>query len=57
MIRKTKYALALAGLVALTTGAAFADDQALIDYDRKRGLEKPGSGTGSEQSAQAGALD
>jgi Putative porin len=38
MIRKTKYALALAGLVALTTGAAFADDQALIDALVRKGI-------------------
>src|SRR5258708_10528001 len=31
MILNNKFALALAGLVALTTSAAFADDQALID--------------------------
>ena len=38
MIRKTKYALALAGLIALTTGAAFADDQALIDALVRKGI-------------------
>jgi Putative porin len=38
MIQKTKYALALAGLVALTTGAAFADDQALIDALVRKGI-------------------
>src|SRR5258708_20711377 len=38
MIRKTKYALALAGLVALTTGAAFAGDQALIDALVRKGI-------------------
>src|SRR6202048_1564242 len=38
MIRQTKYALALAGLVALTTGAAFADDQALIDALVRKGI-------------------
>jgi hypothetical protein len=31
MILNNKCALALAGLIALITGAAFADDQALID--------------------------
>ena len=38
MIPKTKYALALAGLVALTTSAAFADDQALIDALVRKGI-------------------
>src|SRR4030088_2243698 len=38
MIRQTKYALALAGLVALTTSAAFADDQALIDALIRKGI-------------------
>ncbi|HXO97115.1 MAG TPA: putative porin [Chthoniobacterales bacterium] len=38
MIRKTKFALALAGLVALTTSAAFADDQALIDALVRKGI-------------------
>ena len=38
MIRKTKYALALAGLVALTVSAAHADDQALIDALVRKGI-------------------
>jgi len=38
MIRKTKFALALAGLVALTTSAAFADEQALIDALVRKGI-------------------
>jgi Putative porin len=38
MIQKTKYVLALAGLVALTTSAAFADDQALIDALVRKGI-------------------
>jgi hypothetical protein len=38
MILKNKYALALAGLVALTTSAAFADDQALIDALVRKGI-------------------
>jgi hypothetical protein len=38
MILKTKYALALAGLVALTTSVAFADDQALIDALVRKGI-------------------
>src|SRR6266446_1529270 len=38
MIRKTKYALALGGLAALTTSAAFADDQALIDTLIRKGI-------------------
>src|SRR5258705_11626467 len=38
MIRNTKYVLALAGLVALTTSAAFADDQALIDALVRKGI-------------------
>src|SRR5438132_12091151 len=38
MILNNKYALALAGLVALTTGAAFADDQALIDALVRKGI-------------------
>ena len=38
MILNNKYALALVGLVALTTGAAFADDQALIDALVRKGI-------------------
>jgi hypothetical protein len=38
MIQKTKYVLALAGLVALATSAAFADDQALIDALVRKGI-------------------
>ncbi len=38
MIRNTKYALALAGFAALTTSAAFADDQALIDALVRKGI-------------------
>jgi Putative porin len=38
MIRKDKYTLVLAGLVALTTSAAFADDQALIDALVRKGI-------------------
>src|SRR5258708_30162619 len=38
MIQKTQYALALAGLVALTVSAAHADDQALIDTLVRRGI-------------------
>src|ERR1700730_3411620 len=38
MIRKTKYVLALAGFAALTTDAAFADDQALIDALVRKGI-------------------
>jgi Putative porin len=38
MIRKQKFALALAGFLALTTGAAFADDQALIDALVRKGI-------------------
>src|SRR6266478_4378971 len=38
MILKTKYALALGGLVALTTGGVFADDQALIDALVRKGI-------------------
>jgi hypothetical protein len=38
MILNDKYALALAGLVALTTSAAFADDQALIDVLIRKGI-------------------
>src|SRR4030088_2704299 len=38
MIRKTKYAMALAGFFALTTSAAFADDQALIDALVRKGI-------------------
>ena len=38
MIRKIKYVLALAGLAALTTSAAFADDQALIDALVRKGI-------------------
>jgi hypothetical protein len=38
MIRKNRYALALAGLIALTTGAAFGDDQALIDALVRKGI-------------------
>jgi putative porin len=38
MIRNNKYALALAGLVALTSSAAFADDQALIDALVRKGI-------------------
>jgi Putative porin len=38
MIQKAKYVLALAGLAALTTSAAFADDQALIDALVRKGI-------------------
>jgi len=38
MILSNNYALALAGLVALTTSAAFADDQALIDALVRKGI-------------------
>src|SRR5260221_7848490 len=38
MIQKTQYALALAGLVALTVSAAHADDQALVDGVGRRGM-------------------
>jgi hypothetical protein len=38
MFRKTQSTLALAGLVALTTSAAFADDQALIDALVRKGI-------------------
>jgi hypothetical protein len=38
MISRNKCALALAGLVALTTSAAFADDQALIDALVRKGI-------------------
>src|SRR5258707_665118 len=38
MILKTKYALALGGLVALTTSGVFADDQALIDVLVRKGI-------------------
>jgi hypothetical protein len=38
MIPKTKHVLALAGLVTLTTSAAFADDQALIDALVRKGI-------------------
>src|SRR5258708_19381652 len=38
MIQNTDYALALAGLVALTASAAFADDQALIDALVRKGI-------------------
>jgi hypothetical protein len=38
MILNNKFALALAGLVALTTSAAFADDQALIDALVRKGI-------------------
>jgi hypothetical protein len=38
MILKTKYALALGGVVALTTGGVFADDQALIDALVRKGI-------------------
>jgi hypothetical protein len=38
MIQKTKYALALTGLVALTTSSAFADDQAVIDALVRKGI-------------------
>jgi Putative porin len=38
MIRKDKYTLVLAGLVALTTSAALADDQALIDALVRKGI-------------------
>src|SRR4029077_11935695 len=38
MILKTKYALALGGVVALTTSAALADDQALIDALVRKGI-------------------
>jgi len=38
MILNNKFGLALAGLVALTTSAAFADDQALIDALVRKGI-------------------
>jgi Putative porin len=38
MILKNRYSLALAGLVALTTSAGFADDQALIDALVRKGI-------------------
>jgi hypothetical protein len=38
MIRRNKCALVLAGLVALTSSAAFADDQALIDALVRKGI-------------------
>src|SRR6201987_5371292 len=38
MILNNKFALALAGLAALTTSAAFADDQALIDALVRKGI-------------------
>ena len=38
MIQKTTYGLALAGLAVLTTSAAFADDQALIDALVRKGI-------------------
>ena len=38
MILKNNYALALAGLVALTSSGAFADDQALIDALVRKGI-------------------
>jgi hypothetical protein len=38
MIHKKRYAWALAGIVALTTGAALADDQALIDVLVRKGI-------------------
>src|SRR5262249_16321414 len=38
MILKTKHVLALGGVIALTTGAAFADDQALIDALVRKGI-------------------
>jgi Putative porin len=38
MILSNNYALALAGLVALTASAAFADDQALIDALVRKGI-------------------
>jgi hypothetical protein len=38
MTRKDKYTLALAGLIALTTSAALADDQALIDALVRKGI-------------------
>src|SRR5260370_17635847 len=38
MILKNRYCWALAGLVALTTSAAFADDQALIDALIRKGI-------------------
>jgi hypothetical protein len=38
MILNKRFALALAGLVALTTSAAFADDQALIDALVRKGI-------------------
>ena len=38
MILRNRYCWALAGLVALTTSAAFADDQALIDALIRKGI-------------------
>src|ERR1700736_6013329 len=38
MILRTKYALALGGVVAFTTGGGFADDQALIDALVRKGI-------------------
>ena len=38
MIRNNKFALALAGLVALTTSAALADEQAIIDALVRKGI-------------------
>jgi hypothetical protein len=38
MIRKTQHALALAGILALTTSAAFGDDHALIDALVRKGI-------------------
>src|SRR5260221_12868123 len=38
MILKTKYALALGGLGALSTSGVFADDQALIDVLVRKGI-------------------
>src|SRR5258705_8973207 len=38
MILNNKFGLALAGLVALTASAAFADDQALIDALVRKGI-------------------
>jgi hypothetical protein len=38
MTQKTIYGLALAGFAALTTGAALADDQALIDALVHKGI-------------------
>ena len=71
MIRNNKFALALAGLVALTTSAALADDQAIIDALVRKGIlsqkdaeqiesevsKNPLAGDTAKQPAQAGTLD